>query len=117
MKLPANYPDTLPDAWNNLGVIATREGHIDDSVACFLEALRLNPHHLLALDNLGNAYRVQKRWDEARKVLERALEVAPQDAGSELQSGNGIRANRRHRQRRKSICSAPCRLVPFIRRL
>ena len=25
VKLQANYPDTLPDAWNNLGVIATRE--------------------------------------------------------------------------------------------
>jgi len=79
VKLTANYPDTLPDAWNNLGVIATREGRVDDSVPCFQAALRLNPHHLLSLDNLGNAYRSQKRWDEARKVLERALEVAPQD--------------------------------------
>lgn len=79
VKLSANYPDTLPDAWNNLGVIDTREGRVDDSIPCFLEALRLNPHHLLSLDNLGNAYRSQKRWDEARKALERALEVAPQD--------------------------------------
>ena len=79
VKLPANYPDTLPDSWNNLGVIATREGRVGDSVQCFQEALKLNPHHLLSLDNLGNAYRLQKRWEEARKVLERALEVAPQD--------------------------------------
>jgi tetratricopeptide (TPR) repeat protein len=79
VKLPANYPDTLPDAWNNLGVIATREGRVGDSVQYFQEALRLNPHHLLSLDNLGNAYRSQKRWDEAREVLARALEVAPQD--------------------------------------
>ena len=79
VKLQANYPDTLPDAWNNLGVIATREGRVGDSVPCFLEALRLNPHHLLSLDNLGNAYRSLKRYDEAHKVLERALEVAPQD--------------------------------------
>jgi tetratricopeptide (TPR) repeat protein len=79
VKLRANYPDTLPDAWNNLGVIATREDRVDDSVELFQEALRLNPHHLLSLDNLGNAYRLQKRWDDARKVLQRALEVAPQD--------------------------------------
>ena len=79
VKMSANYPDTLPDAWNNLGVIATREGRVDDSIPCFLEALRLNPHHVLSLDNLGNAYRSQKRWDEARRVLERALEVTPQD--------------------------------------
>ncbi len=79
VTLKANYPDTLPDAWNNLGVIATREGRAADSVPCFQEALRLNPHHLLALDNLGNAYRLQKRWDDARAVLERALNVAPED--------------------------------------
>ncbi len=79
VKLQANYPDTLPDAWNNLGVIATREGRVDDSVQCFQEALELNRHHLLSLDNLGNAYRLQKRWDEARKALERALEIAPED--------------------------------------
>jgi tetratricopeptide (TPR) repeat protein/peroxiredoxin len=87
VKLSANYPDTLPDAWNNLGVIATREGRVGDSVPCFLEALRLNPHHLLALDNLGNAYRSQKRWDEASKVLQRALEVAPQDAEANYSLG------------------------------
>jgi tetratricopeptide (TPR) repeat protein len=79
VKLTANYPDTLTDAWNNLGVIATREGRVEDSVQCFQNALQLNPHHLLSLDNLGNAYRLQKRWGEARQVLERALEVAPQD--------------------------------------
>ena len=79
VKLPGNYPDTLPDAWNNLGVIATREGRVDESIPCFQEALRLNPNHLLSLDNLGNAYRSLKRWDDARKVLTRALEVAPQD--------------------------------------
>jgi tetratricopeptide (TPR) repeat protein len=79
VKLHPNYPGTLPDAWNNLGVIATREGRVGDSVPCFLEALRLDPHHLLSLDNLGNAYRSQKRWDEAREALERALQVAPRD--------------------------------------
>jgi len=79
VKLTANYPDTLPDAWNNLGVIATREGRVDDSVRFFQQALQISPHHVLSLDNLGNAYRLQKRWDDARKVLEHALEIAPQD--------------------------------------
>ncbi len=79
VKLRPNYPDTLPDAWNNLGVIATREGRSDDSVRCFQAALQVSPHHLLSLDNLGNAYRLQKNWGEARKVLEQALEIAPSD--------------------------------------
>ncbi len=87
LKLHADYPDTLPDAWNNLGVIATREGRIDDSIHCFQEALRVNPHHVLSLDNLGNAYRLQKRWDDARQVLERALAVAPDDAEANYSLG------------------------------
>jgi tetratricopeptide (TPR) repeat protein len=87
IKLQASYPGTLPDTWNNLGVIATREGRYDDSITCFQQALRLNPHHLLSLDNLGNAYRMQKRWGEAREVLERALEVAPQDAEANYSLG------------------------------
>jgi Tfp pilus assembly protein PilF/peroxiredoxin len=79
IRLQANYPDTLPDAWNNLGVIATREGKIENSVQQFQQALQLNPHHLAALDNLGNAYRALKEWDDARKTFERALEFAPND--------------------------------------
>lgn len=87
IKLQASYPDTLPDAWNNLGVLAMRQERAADSVECFQEALRLNPNHLLALDNLGNAYRQQKRWDEARKVLERALRVNAQDAEANYSLG------------------------------
>jgi tetratricopeptide (TPR) repeat protein len=87
VNLQASYSDTVPDAWNNLGVIATREGRIDDSIQCFQQALKLNPHHLLALDNLGNAYRLEKRWNDARSVLERALEVAPQDAEANYSLG------------------------------
>ena len=79
VKLQPAYPDTIPDAWNNLGVIATRENRIDDAIYNFQQALNINPRHLLSLDNLGNAYRLEKRWDEARPVLQRALEVAPED--------------------------------------
>jgi tetratricopeptide (TPR) repeat protein len=78
-KLRGAYPDTLPDAWNNIGLIATREGRTAEAIPYFQEALRLSPDHLIALDNLGNAYRHEKQWEEARKVLERAVEVGPED--------------------------------------
>jgi len=77
--LRARYPDTLPNAWNNLGLLATREGRTAEAIPYFQEALRLSPDHLIALDNLGNAYRQQKQWDEARKVLQRAVTVGPGD--------------------------------------
>ncbi len=53
------------------------EGRIDDAVANFREALRLNPNYWIALENLGNAYRQQRRWDDARAALDRALAVRP----------------------------------------
>ena len=80
LKLTASYPDTAPNAWNNLGLLATREGRTDEAIGYFQEALRLSPDYWIALENLGNAYRQQKRWDEARAALERAVAARPQDA-------------------------------------
>jgi tetratricopeptide (TPR) repeat protein/peroxiredoxin len=77
--LQASYPDTLANAWNNLGLLATREGRTGDAIPYFQEALKINPDHLIALENLGNACRQQKNWDEARRALERAVMVGPQD--------------------------------------
>jgi Flp pilus assembly protein TadD len=78
-KVPASYPETRPNAFNNLGILATRDGHTNEAIVYFQEALRLNPEHLIALENLGNAYRQQRRWEEARQLLERALAVGPQE--------------------------------------
>ena len=80
VKLTANYPDTQPDAWNNLGVLDTREGKLTDAVDKFQRALKLNPRHLLSLNNLGNAYRSLKQWQDARSILEQAIAISPDDA-------------------------------------
>jgi len=79
IKLQASYPDTLPNAWNNLGLLATREGRTAEAIPYFQEALKLSPDHLVALENLGNAYRQLRQWDDARKTLEHAVAVGPQD--------------------------------------
>jgi tetratricopeptide (TPR) repeat protein len=78
-KAEATYPDTLPNAWNNLGLIDTREGRTAEAIPYFQRALQLSPDHLVALNNLGNAYRQVKRWDDARKTLERAVAVDPEN--------------------------------------
>jgi Flp pilus assembly protein TadD len=80
VKLNAGYRDTAPNAWNNLGLLATREGRMDEAVRCFNEALKLGPDYWISLENLGNAYRQMGRPDDARKVLERALALHPRDA-------------------------------------
>ncbi len=78
--LHAGYPDTLPNAWNNLGLMATQEGRTEQAIQHFKQALSLSPNHLVALENLGNAYRQLHRWDEGQRALEKALSVSPEDA-------------------------------------
>jgi tetratricopeptide (TPR) repeat protein len=80
LKLHATYPDTLANSWNNLGLLAAREGRTGEAVGYFQEALKLSPDHRIALDNLGSAYRQQKSWDDARKTYDRALQINPNDA-------------------------------------
>jgi tetratricopeptide (TPR) repeat protein len=80
VKSTADYPATLPSAWNNLGILAAREGKTDEAIGFFQQALGINPDHTVALQNLGNAYRQKKDWDAARKTLEHALALNPEDA-------------------------------------
>jgi len=77
VKGRASFPETLPNAWNNLGLLETQDGHTDEAIPLFEQALKVSPNNLIALDNLASAYRQQKRWDEARRVLDRALAVSP----------------------------------------
>ena len=78
-KLTSSYPDTRPNACNNLGLLAAREGRTAEAIDHFAEALKLNPNHAVALENLGNAYRQQQRWPEARQALEHSLAIQPDD--------------------------------------
>ena len=80
VRSAADYPVTLPNAWNNLGILAAREGNTDEAIGFFQKALGINPDHPVALQNLGNAYRQKKDWDAARKTLEHALALNPADA-------------------------------------
>jgi tetratricopeptide (TPR) repeat protein len=79
LKLQAGYPGTIPNAWNNLGILSAREGSTAAAIEFFQRALQIDPAHLIALLNLGNAYRQQKDWAEAKKTLERAFGVGPDD--------------------------------------
>lgn len=103
-KVKAAYPETTQNAWNNLGLLAAREGDTTGAIACFQQALQLDPDYFIALQNLGNAYRQQKRWEDARKTLERALAINPGDPEANYslgmvfaQTDDLVRANERLR--------------------
>jgi tetratricopeptide (TPR) repeat protein len=87
LKLPQRYPGTLPNAWNNLGLLSAREGHTDEAIRQFQQALQLDPDHFIALENLGNAYRQAKRWDDAKATLQRALQLNPDNAEANYAMG------------------------------
>lgn len=75
---------TQPDdamAHYNLGVALVESGRPSaEAMARFEEALRLDPGHAGALDNLGLVLLRQRRFDEARTRFERALAVDPENA-------------------------------------
>jgi tetratricopeptide (TPR) repeat protein len=80
LQLPASYPGTLPNAWNNLGIIAAREGNTDLAIQHFRRALQIDPDHSVAQQNLGSAYRQKRDWPQAKRALEKALALNPEDA-------------------------------------
>jgi tetratricopeptide (TPR) repeat protein len=79
LQRQAGYPGTLPNAWNNLGILAAREGNSDLAIQHFGRALEIDPDHSIALQNLGSAYRQKKDWPQAKRVLEKALALNPDD--------------------------------------
>ncbi len=87
LQLHASYPGTLPNAWNNLGILSAREGNTAAAIEYFQRALQIDPAHAIALLNLGNAYRQKKDWAEAQKVLQRALELNSDDAETNFSIG------------------------------
>jgi tetratricopeptide (TPR) repeat protein/peroxiredoxin len=80
IKSRSSYPDTLPSAWNNLGLIAARQGRTDEAISHFQQALQLSPGSPIALDNLGNAFRQKKDWGKAAEAFQHALALNPDDA-------------------------------------
>ena len=86
--------------------MAAREGRTEEAILDFQHSLKLNPEYLIALNNLGNAYRQAKRWDEAQKTFERVLEVSAQDADASYGLAM-VFAQKNDTVELKSICYRP----------
>jgi tetratricopeptide (TPR) repeat protein len=71
---------TMPDYWasyNDLGWLYYRHGEYDKSESLFRTATELAPDNPLVLANLGGALLAQEKYADARRVLERALDLKP----------------------------------------
>lgn len=62
-----------------LGELAYRGGHADWARACYEEALRQSSMHPVTLDALCHIAREQARWADVMSLLDRQLELRPDD--------------------------------------
>jgi serine/threonine protein kinase/cytochrome c-type biogenesis protein CcmH/NrfG len=62
-----------------LGRVAEREGHWDQSVAYFEQALTLDPFNLELLTELAETYGMLRQFPAALKLYDRMLDVTPND--------------------------------------
>ncbi len=69
LELRHEYPDAL----NNLRLLTAQARETPEAIRYFREAIRQRPDYALALFNLGNVYRREQRFSEAKQALERAV--------------------------------------------
>ena len=52
-------------------------GRTEEAEAMFFQAIKVNPHHSSAYNNLGEMYRRQGKLQEAEKMFRKALKIHP----------------------------------------
>jgi TolB-like protein/class 3 adenylate cyclase/Tfp pilus assembly protein PilF len=62
-----------------LGRVTRREGHSDESVAYFEQALALDPRNVELLDDAAATYAMLRQFPAARKLYDRALDIMQND--------------------------------------
>jgi len=66
-----------PDALHLLGVIAIQRGSASEAVDLISQALAVTPENALALNHLGEAYRMLNFFEDAAICFERSLKIKP----------------------------------------
>jgi TolB-like protein/Tfp pilus assembly protein PilF len=66
----------VPDA---LGLVTRREGHLDESIAYFEQALVLDPRNVELLTDAAWTYAELRQFPAALKLYDRALDITPND--------------------------------------
>ena len=62
-----------------LGHIARREGHWDESIAYYEQALALDPRNVELLNDAALTYAMLRQFPTALKLYDRALDITPND--------------------------------------
>ncbi len=75
-------PDSSSEVLEALGQITRREGHWDESIAYFEQALALDPRNVELLTAAAGTYSMVRQFPAARKLYDRVLDIVPNDPDS-----------------------------------
>lgn len=73
-----------PELYNKLGIAQLKQGELDLARHSFTEAIRRNPGYVDALNNLGAAFCLQRKYKPATRYLKEALALDEQRAVTHL---------------------------------
>jgi tetratricopeptide (TPR) repeat protein len=82
-----------PACWmahNNLGIVLSQKGEIDDAIAHYRKTLQMQPDFSDADYNLGNALLQKGEIDEAILHCQRAVMIEPNDPDAQVALGNAL---------------------------
>jgi tetratricopeptide (TPR) repeat protein len=96
----------------NLGFVQRRLGLWQDAEATFKKALELDPRDVTLLSSMGGEfYNYLRRFDDARAVLDRALEIAPDSNSARATKAVVFQNEGRVREAADQLAKIPLNIV------
>jgi len=69
------------DSYHHIGWVLLWSGKVDEAIEAYETAIRLDIEKVGTQQNLGMAYYLKRRYDDAKKLLERGIVKRPDYAG------------------------------------
>ena len=99
------YPE-LVNARNALGIALVRQSRVEEALAVFLEAAKLDPRSVESNNNAGNVLGDLGRYEEAIPYLQRAIAAQPKLADAHYNLGVALQSLKRYDEAIASLQTA-----------
>lgn len=88
--------DALADAYCNLGILESLDGHLTKAVDCFTNSLKHDPRHYEAHYNLANLYAELGNYNLAKAHYQISIEIEPAFPNSYFNLGLTLAMNKEY---------------------